>query len=560
MKGVQLFDEQKSAKVEDERMKILDGLTDGIQDDWFVPPVSCTARFRLPCGFEMYSLLLLSHFISTQKYAAFYQQLFPTFVEAYEKAGVSALVSFESHFESFVKMTHELGGTRRIEEVLMTANDLARCPENVISAVNGMRILELAGMRPIVRRIMSPGAIIESISTTLEPGPFIFVADEGQFKFKLPRFVKASTAYGVTGKMTDELDQQFVHMWSLFKIGNHYALGLFCRRPVYLLNGVTTSVAPDGPVIACGYYHDAFVKTEWDGNDGGTVREKPEPKLIIAKPLPYIFKVLALGGIADMSYWHGRKESETDAHMISRYKTLLECLMRRPSTFVYKESGEERWEIMIPVLAMQLYDLAAKKAVAINKQASKLVTAADVEVYRCKYIDYTRLVFFTTKCLQQMKKGDLENALKFARNALASASSSIFEVLALPLAAYLHCVRELTEDFSESRMHDGPYLETLVLFCDLKNTNIMLPEHAMLEASPDLARLKYPMCFPHAEIAAGNCRMDDLMMELFGHIDTIADDILELLAVKESWTGQSKHFLEYQSQAQARSFLSDQCF
>ena len=558
MNGVQLFDEPKSAKVEDERMKILDKMTEGIWDDWSVPSWSCTARFRLPCGFEMYSLLLLSHFVSTQKYTALYQQLFPNFVETYEKTRFSTSVSFESHFESFVKMTHELGGARRIEEVLMTANDLARCPENVISAVNGMRILELAGIRPIVRRIRSPGEILESISTTLEPGPFVFVADDGKFEFELPRFVKANTTYGVTGNLTGGLDQQFVHMWSLFKMGNHYALGLFYRRPVYVLNGVTQSGAPDGQVIACGYYHSEFVKSDKESNDRPPVKEKP--KLMIPRPLPYIFKVLVLGGIADMSHWHNRK-SETGDGLISRYKTLLECFMRRPSTFVYKESGEEHWETMIPVLAMQLYDIPADIAVSVNERASALLRdARNVEVYQCKYIDYTRLVFFTTKCLQQMKKGDFENALKFARNALAAASSSIFEVLVLPLAAYLHCVRELTENFSESRLHDGSYLETLILFCDLTNTNILLPEHARLDVSPSVTGLKYAICFPHAEIAAGNCRMDDLLMELFGLMDIIADDILQLFPVKKSWTGQSKTFIAYQSRVRARPFLSDQCF
>ena len=560
MEQVTLFDVGERDVPDDPRIKCLSEKVCYEYNQLFSMPCSTTARFKLPLGFEMYSLLFLSHLLSNQKCTPVFQCLFPDLVTQISATGIQPPIDIETIFETFIRMTSEINTETPIASILIRANDLAVCPKNVLVALGNMPILEYAGLSPIVHQVRSQGAILDVLSRHLEPGPFVFVADGDHMNFDPPRFVMASAnLHWDINADTLATDFEFVRVWSLLKLDNHFALCVhFSNGSLYYLNGVTTSTAPNGKLIACAYYDSGYLRCDVASGKVGRRRPmdfSPKPSVSVARPMQYIFKVLTLAAVADMRNWHTRKGVAPD-----RYGQLIESFLRRPSTFVYKQMGEI-WQSIPPIVGLQLVQtLDDRDCLMIGNAKDVGLTEELIGVCRRHYVNFTRMVFFVTKSMQELEKGNAEMALKYAKNAMTTTSCNIHEVATLPLMAYLCCVKKLTNDFAELEKVSF-WRETMVLFCGLKTTNKLLPEHVRLASAPDaLKKARYDQCFPHGAIARENCRTEELICEFFRVCGDLCGDVAEIFSVDSpdrAEVAPATKFLEFQAQTEVRPFLPD---
>lgn len=558
MEQVTLFDVGERDIPDDPRIECLSEKMCYEYNQLFSMPCSTTAKFKLPLGFEMYSLLFLSHLLSNQKCVPVFQSIFPDLVTQISSTGVQPPVNIETIFETCIRMTSQINTETPIASILIRVNDLAACPRNVLTALENMPILEYAGLSPIVHQIRSQGAILDILSRYLEPGPFVFVADGDQMKFDPPRFVMASAnlQWDINAETLSK-DFEFVRVWSLSKVDNHFALCVhYSNGNLYFLNGVTTSTAPKGKLIACAYYDSRYLRCNIASDATGRRRQmdfSPNPSVSVAKPMQYIFKVLTLAAIADMRNWHTRKGVAPD-----RYGQLIESFLRRPSTFVYKQMGEI-WQSIPPIVGLQLVQsLGDRDCLMIGNARESGITEELIGECRRHYVNFTRVVFFVTKSMQELEKGNPEMALKYAKNAMTTTSSNIPEVAALPVMAYLCCVKKLTNDFAELEKVSF-WRETMILFCGLKTTNKLLPEHVRLASAPDgLKKARYDQCFPHGAIARDNCRTEELICEFFRVCRDLCGDVAQIFSVDPRERAEvmpAAKFLEFQGQTEVRPFL-----
>jgi hypothetical protein len=366
-----------------------------------------------PPGYDMFSLVCLSPFISNTVLHTLGRVFIPRFIADYFSASRADFGPDFQRLKTFFERLHPKS------QLFTNVHDLAPfCLSDLLGCSEFLDVCHKFTIYPTVLTFDSHCRLASDLGRHASVGPFVFQVVEPM-----------SAALQSHGR-------RFAHTWGLYKTRTHFCLGLFPTAfPVFVLNGCTTRQPPSGHLVAFCYYDSAWLSRDLQiGRHSASVPDVPASPVLQLDDRP----VVAIEFIVAGMQIKGPPPSD-----------LVGDFLLDPALFVFWQTGGDKNAARTVLLMMLFRDRMEleKAANAANLLWHVGLTENTIAKWQRQYTALTHFARFVAFAIEAMGCKRYEEAARYATNALRTAVFDDDNWIGIAVITFMRCVShcQLTE-------------------------------------------------------------------------------------------------------------------